>query len=48
MRKFNALEEETLVTLIFSNFLKTGAAYLVKHKTENKEYIAKKILLGSL
>lgn len=25
-----------------------GAAYLVRNKSENKEYIAKKILLGSL
>jgi hypothetical protein len=28
--------------------LTTGAAYLVKNKSEGKEYIAKKILLGSL
>ena len=25
-----------------------GAAYLVKNKAENKEYIAKKILLGTM
>jgi hypothetical protein len=28
--------------------LSVGAAYLVRNKAEEKEYIAKKILLGSL
>lgn len=34
-------------TIIVNNCL-IGAAYLVKNKQENKDYIAKKILLGSL
>jgi NIMA (never in mitosis gene a)-related kinase len=33
---------------IYTNQALIGAAYLVKNKVENKEYIAKKILLGSL
>ena len=49
MRKYSALEEETLVlhslTLTILIIL-LGAAYLVKNKAEGKEYIAKKILLG--
>ena len=49
MRKYSALEEETLVfnTLIHTILIiLLGAAYLVKNKAEGKEYIAKKILLG--
>ena len=55
MRRFNASEEETSVRIkthdfliLISNSILIGAAYLVKHKKESKEYIAKKILLGSL
>jgi len=35
--------------LVYSiSYLHIGAAYLVKNKKENKDYIGKKILLGTL
>lgn len=46
MKKFNALEEEISVMSILFRYI--GAAYLVRNKKENKEYIAKKIMLGAL
>ena len=46
MKKFNASEEETLV--IIGPLTLIGAAFLVKNKKESKEYIAKKIMLGTL
>lgn len=49
MKRSNASAAETLVFIIpFINISFPGAAYLAKNKAENKEYIAKKILLGSL
>jgi NIMA (never in mitosis gene a)-related kinase len=45
--RFNASVEETSVLFPFYND-PIGAAYLVRNKAENKEYIAKKILLGSI
>lgn len=46
MKRFNALEEEILVFRYLYQLL--GAAYLAKNKKEAKDYIAKKILMGSL
>jgi hypothetical protein len=48
MRKYNVLAEAILVPLLLYNEY-LGAAFLVKNRYEGgKEYIAKKILLGSL
>lgn len=48
MKKSSASAGETSVSLRnqTSNAVCLGAAFLVKHKAEGKEYIAKKILLG--
>lgn len=53
MRKFSALEGAILVNTSrfiqsFTYIIISGAAYLVKNKKDGREYIAKKILMGSL
>ena len=59
LKRFKWSEKETLVIIyyytiftcfsIINNILYSpGVAYLVKSKLDSKEYIAKKILLGSL
>lgn len=47
--RFSALEEVILVSTTFPKaHFEIGAAYLVRHKTENKNYIAKKVMLSGL
>lgn len=45
--KGNFGKHHLFVKLVVSNWV-LGAAFLVKNKAEQKEYIAKKIMLGSL
>ena len=47
-RRSSALVEGTLVSIFSKLIFQLGAAYLVKQKSDNKSYIAKKILLGQL
>lgn len=50
-KRFSASEEAILVSLnkTHSHLLSyLGAAYLVNHKAENKQYIAKKVMLSGL